>query len=120
MTVRFQTNASGEEIAVMPRTEFEAMKDALDHASAMADYREGKVPGLTSDEMREMLAAPSALAFWRRYRGKTQAKLAAEIGIAQNYLSDIENGKREGGIGLWLKLSQSLSLPIDAIVENDD
>jgi len=96
------------------------MEDVSEHASAMADYRAGRLPGLTSDEMKEMLAAPSALSFWRRYRGKTQAELAADIGIAQNYLSDIENGKREGGIGLWLKVSESLSLPVDAIIESDD
>ena len=120
MTVRYQTTASGEEIAVMPRVEYDAMKEALDHASAMADYRAGRIPCLTSDEMREMLDASSALSFWRRYRGKTQAELAAEIGIAQNYLSDIENGKREGGIGLWLKLSESLALPVEAIFEADE
>ena len=51
----------------MPRVEYDAMKEALDHASAMADYRSGfRTPGLTPDEMREMLAAPSALAFWRQ------------------------------------------------------
>lgn len=120
MAVRFQTTATGEEIAVMSRADYDAMKDALDHASAMADYRGGKTPALTPAEMRDMLAAPSALAFWRRYRGKTQAQLAAETGIAQNYLSDIENGKREGGIGLWLKFSESLGLPLDAIVEADN
>jgi DNA-binding XRE family transcriptional regulator len=120
MTVRFQTTASGEEIAVMSRADYDTMKDALDHASAMTDYRSGKTPGLTPAEMRDMMAAPSALAFWRRYRGKTQAEMAAEIGIAQNYLSDIENGKREGGIGLWLKFSESLALPVEAIFEADD
>ena len=120
MTVRFQTTDNGEQIAIMPRAEYEAMRDAVDHASALAEYRSGNAPGLTPDEMREMLASHSPLAFWRRYRGKTQAALATEIGITQNYLSDIENGKREGGIGLWLKLAGSLALPLDALYEVHD
>ena len=117
MNVKFQTNDAGEQIAILPRREYESMREALDHAAALADYREGKLPGLTPDEMRDMLAATSALAFWRKYRGKSQAVLANEVNISQNYLSDIETGKREGGVGIWLMLAAALDLPLDAIHE---
>ena len=58
------------------------------------------------------MAAASPLAFWRKKRGFSQTSLAAELGIAQNYVSDIENGKRSGPVELWLKLSRTLQVPL--------
>jgi transcriptional regulator with XRE-family HTH domain len=43
--------------------------------------------------------------------------LAQSVGITQNYLSDIENGKRSGDVTLWLRLSRALELPVEALVD---
>jgi DNA-binding XRE family transcriptional regulator len=107
----------GDEMAILPRAELDAIQEAADHARAIADYRSGRIPALTPDETRELIAADSPLAYWRRKSGLTQAALASEVGIAQNYLSDIENGKRSGPVELWLKLSRVLGLPVEALVD---
>ena len=60
--------------------------------------------------------AVSPLAFWRKRAGLTQGALAERIGVAQNYLSDVESSKRTGRIGLWLKLSAALGVPVEALV----
>jgi DNA-binding XRE family transcriptional regulator len=86
------------------------------HANALADYRSGRDPGLTAKEMRELLAAPTPLAFWRRKRGLTQASLAEAAGIKQNYLSDLETGKREGSPAQWLRIARSLNLPLEDLI----
>jgi DNA-binding XRE family transcriptional regulator len=109
----------GEELAILPRSELEALKDAADHARVLADYRAGRVPGLSPEQTRALVAAPSPLAFWRKHRGHTQTSLAVSVGVTQNYLSDIENGKRGGDVTLWVRLARALELPVEALVDED-
>lgn len=122
-TMTFLTTPGGEELAILPRREFEALKEAAEgaeHARDLADYRAGRIPGLTIDEARALVDAVSPLAFWRGYRGLTQTELARKAGITQNYLSEIENGKRTAGVLKLLKLAAALDLPVEAIVEEPD
>jgi DNA-binding XRE family transcriptional regulator len=117
VNVRYFTNAEGEEMAVLPRADLEAMTELADHANAISDYRSGKLPGLKPEEARSFIEAPSPLAFWRRYRGFTQHSLSQATGITQNYLSELENAKRTGSVDVWLKLSKVLRLPVEALIE---
>jgi DNA-binding XRE family transcriptional regulator len=119
MTAQYFTTPAGEEMAVLPRAEFDALTEAVDHARAVADYHAGRMPGLSPEQTREFIAARSPLSFWRKYRGLTQSALAAQVDITQNYLSDVENGKRSGPVELWLKLSRALDVPVDALVDTD-
>lgn len=86
------------------------------HAKALDDFRSGRDPGLTPEEMRALLEAASPLAFWRRKRGLTQSALAAKAELTQNYLSDLETGKREGSPAQWLKIARALDLPLEALI----
>ena len=113
------TSPGGDEMAILPRAELEALRDAADHAKALADYRSGRTPGLTSEQALAFAQAPSPLGFWRKFRGLTQAQLAAEAGIAQNYLSDLENGKRTGDVALWMRLAKALDLSVEELVDED-
>ena len=90
---------------------------AVSHARALADYRSGRDPGLPPDEMRELLAASSPLAFWRRKRGVTQSQLAKEAGVTQNYISDLETGNREGSPVQWLRIARVLGVPLEELIE---
>ena len=90
--------------------------EAVEVEAALSDYRSGRDPGLTTDEMRELLAAPTPLAFWRRKRGLTQAELAEAAGIAQNYVSDLETGKREGSPSQWLAISRTLGISMEELL----
>jgi Predicted transcriptional regulator with C-terminal CBS domains len=44
----------------------------------------------------------------RQFRKETQAELAAAVGIAQNYLSDLETGNRKGPLELHQKIARFL------------
>ena len=116
MNVSYVKTPGGEELAILPRAELEEIVEAAAHARTLADYRSGRDPGLTAKEMRELLAATTPLAFWRRKRLITQAKLAKASGITQNYLSDLETGKREGSPAQWLKIARALDLPLEELV----
>ena len=115
--VSYVTTPGGEELAILPRAEFEQLVAAADHAQALAAYRSGRDPGLTADEMRELVASSSPLAFWRRKRGLTQAKLAEAAGLAQNYVSDLETGTREGSPAQWLRIAGVIGVPLEELVE---
>jgi len=116
-TVAYITTPGGEELAILPRSELEALRGSVDHAQALAAYRAGTAPGLSPEETRAFIAAPSPLSFWRKYRRHTQASLAGIVGITQNYLSELENGKRVGDVGLWLKLSRALEVQVESLVD---
>ena len=118
--VAYVTTPGGEELAILPRSELDALRESLDHAQALGSFRAGQIPGLTPDEARALVKAPSPLAFWRRYRKQTQAVLSASVGVTQNYLSEIENGKRGGDVALWLRLARALELPVESLVDEGD
>jgi DNA-binding XRE family transcriptional regulator len=118
--IAYVKTPGGEELAVLPRAELEALMAAVEHNMALADYRAGKTPGLTPVEAIAFAEAASPLAFWRKKRGMTQAALAKAVGVAQGYISELENGNRGGDIGLWMKMAKALDLPLEAIVEDLD
>ena len=49
----------------------------------------------------------------RKKRGLSQAELAERIGINTSYLSDIENGKKNFGIEILMKLTEALGISAD-------
>jgi DNA-binding XRE family transcriptional regulator len=119
-SVAYVMTPGGEELAVLPRAELEALRDAVDHAQVLAAYRAGQMPGLSPEEARALVVAASPLAFWRKYRKHTQSSLAGSVGVTQNYLSEIENGKRGGDVTLWLRLARALEVPVEALVDEGD
>ena len=100
----------------LTRTEYEDLIDARDAAIAMRDVASGVMPVLSEAEVDAYLAAPTPLAFWRKQRGLTQAALAAEIGVSQPYLAQIEGGHRVGDVVLYSKLAVALKVRIEDLV----
>jgi DNA-binding XRE family transcriptional regulator len=114
------TSPSGEELVVLPRSEYEDLVDALFARKVEAALAAGREEVLTAQEAAALLAAPTPLAFWRKKRGRKQAELAAEIGVSQNFLSDLERGKARGDVTLYAKLARSLKLSIDDLAPEGD
>lgn len=94
--------------------------DALAARKVEAALAAGREELLTAEEMAALVAAPTPLAFWRKKRGKTQSQLATEIGVSQNFLSDLELGKAKGDVTLYGKLARSLELLIDDLAPEGD
>ena len=103
----------------LSRAEYEDLVDARDHALAMRDVVTGAMETLSEAELDEYLAAPTPLAFWRRRRGLTQAALAAEVGITQPYLAQIETGQRTGDVRLHARLAKALRVRMEDLVAED-
>ncbi len=65
---------------------------------------------------RILLHEENPLKVWREYRGFTGVELAKKVGISSAYLSDIENGKKDGSIKVLKSLAKELNVDIDDIV----
>lgn len=114
---RTLTTPKGEELIVLSREEYQDLIDARDHALAIAAHARGYDPGLTDQEMDAYLAAPTPLAYWRKRRQLTQAKLAAAAGISQPYLAQLEAGRRvSADIAVYAKLAKRLGVRIEDLL----
>src|ERR1700751_5303674 len=90
------TSPSGEELVVLPRSDYEDLVDSIAAYELNTALAAGREELLSAEETAALVAAPVPLAFWRKKRGKTQSQLAAEVGVSQNFLSDLERGKARG------------------------
>jgi hypothetical protein len=100
-------SASGEELVVLTRAEFdalsnaafEAMEEAADIArfdARMADHNSGQDAALPPEVSAMMLKGDSLLRALRKWRGHTQQHLEFRTGLSQGYISDLESGKKSG------------------------
>jgi len=56
------------------------------------------------------------LKIWREYRGLTQTDLAAQAGLSQAQIAQMESGKREGKVLVLRKLADVLKIDLDDLV----
>ena len=111
----------GEEYAVVPLGEYEALRSSVDEDRAdiaaahciLEDPSEELVPF----ELAERIAAGEhPVRAWRNYRGLTASGLATKSGVAQSYLSDIENGKKPGSVKALKRIATSLNVALDDLI----
>jgi hypothetical protein len=114
---------SGEELVVLPRSEYEALLQRADHNGedaydvAIYDARKAELAAggvvLPPEVSAAILRGDSRLKAVRNWRGETQLHLEFKTGIGQGYLSDLENGRRTGTCETIAKLAQALDVPVD-------
>ena len=113
----------GEELVVLPRADYEALVERADHEAedaedvAIYDARKAELAAgggiLPPDVSAAILRGASRLKAIRNWRGETQLHLTFKTGIAQGYLSDLENGRRRGTSDTIAKLAQALNVPAE-------
>ncbi len=122
MTHTIIKTPGGEELVLLPKAEFEAMRDALEkaaHDRAMAAVAAGTMETLTPDEIAAALEEATPLAFWRKKRGMTQKELAGASGVSQPYIAALEKKERRGDPHLFLKLALALNVRMEDLVAEE-
>ncbi|WP_022722841.1 helix-turn-helix transcriptional regulator [Rhodopseudomonas sp. B29] len=124
MKVKFQSTPAGE-VAILPRSEYERLREiereSLEDAGTarvVAQARDtvaGGAPLLPINIVERIANGENPVRVLRDWKNKTQMELAVSVGITQNYLSEIENGKRKGPFELHSKIAKSLDVPIDLL-----
>ena len=112
----------GEELVVLSRDEYDALVSAAGDADedaadlAMYDARKAALTGvddvLPAEVSELMLRGQTRLKAVRMWRRVTQGDVAARVGIAQGYLSDLENGRRSGSSDTLERLAGTLDVPL--------
>lgn len=127
-TVQFIRTPGGDDLAVMPRNEYdrlvalaaEAQEDSaasrIVRSSARA-VKEGREVVLPKAVVDRLTAGENAIRVIREWRGMIQGELAVAAGISQNYLSEIENGRRKGPAELQKKFARALGVPVDLLID---
>jgi ribosome-binding protein aMBF1 (putative translation factor) len=96
-------------------TQTAASEDASDiRAAKRAIARDEET--LSEIELDALLSAKSALAFWRKKRGLTQAELARRAAIAQGFLSEIEGGRKKGDVTVLQRIAAALEVSLVDLV----
>ena len=116
---------SGEELVVLPRTEYEALLERAAHDAedaddvAIYDARKAELAAgggvLPPEVSAAILRGDSRLKAIRNWCGETQTHLEFKTGVGQGYLSDLENGRRTGTRETMAKLAQALDVPMEWI-----
>jgi DNA-binding XRE family transcriptional regulator len=124
MKVKFKTTADGE-VAILPRAEYERLKaverEAVEDAGtarlvarAKKDVAGGS-PLLPMEVVARLATGENPIRVLRQFRGRSQIELASAVEITQNYLSDLETGKRKGPLALHQKFARALGVPLDLL-----
>jgi DNA-binding XRE family transcriptional regulator len=123
--VQFIKTASGEELAVLPKGEYQRLAAlAVDEDAGTARLvHRARTAVATGHEIVLPKAVVDRLAFGenairglREWRDMTQAELAVSVGITQGYLSELEAGKRKGPVALHQKIARALGVPIQLLL----
>ncbi len=124
MKVKFKTTPDGE-VAILPRAEYERLKAFAREAEEDAGMarliarakREiaGGAPLLPKDVVDRLGRSENPIRVLRQFREQTQAELSVGVGITQNYLSELETGKRKGPLELHQKIARFLGVPLDLL-----
>jgi DNA-binding XRE family transcriptional regulator len=127
-SVQFIHTPGGDDLAVLPRSEYdrlvalaaEAQEDAAasrvirNSSRAIKEGRKVVLPKAVADRLANGDNAVRVLPEWR---DMIQGELAVAVGISQNYLSEIENGRRKGPAELQKKFARALGVPMDLLVD---
>jgi DNA-binding XRE family transcriptional regulator len=116
MTIEMKVSATGDRLVTMTEAEYEDLIDARDAAIAMRGIADGTVETVPDGAVDDYLAAPTPLAFWRKYRKLTQVELAGAADISQPYLAQLENGQREAAVAVLQRLAKRLGVRMDDLL----
>lgn len=126
--VQFIHTPGGDDLAVLPRNEYDRLialaAEAQEDASAsrvvrnsMRALKEGRDVVLPKSVADRLANGHNAVRVIREWRGMIQGELAVAVGISQNYLSEIETGRRKGPAELQKKFARALGVPLDLLID---
>jgi DNA-binding XRE family transcriptional regulator len=123
--VQFIKTAGGEELAILPKSEYERLTALAvgEDAGVARIVRRARAALATGSEIvlpktvvDRLAASENAIRVLREWRDLTQAELVVSVGITQGYLSELEAGRRKGPVALHQKIARALGVPIDLLL----
>lgn len=123
MKVQFVTTPSGDDMAILPRKDYEELLQRLaefeedEEDIALYDARKAALnPALPSEVSQRILKGESLLKAIRHWKDMTQMQVEFKTDIAQGYLSDLESGRRKGTDETLRKLATLYDVPSEWLI----
>jgi hypothetical protein len=124
MNVRFKKTDKGE-VAILPRKDYEAL--AAKAAEADEDIGTARLVARARKEIAagapiipkaivdRIANGENAIRVLRDWRDVTQLYLSFRTDIGQGYISDLENGRRQGTTAALKKIAKALNVPLELL-----
>jgi DNA-binding Xre family transcriptional regulator len=123
--VSFKT-PNGEDMVVLSKSDYEMLLERAELAediAAVDAYRKklaaGEEEAIPEEFANRLIDGENPVRVYRELRGLSARELAEKTGISAAFLSEIENGKKEGGVSTLKKIAQALGVIIDDLVDGD-
>jgi antitoxin component HigA of HigAB toxin-antitoxin module len=125
MGVQFIKTPTGDEMAVLPRAEYDALIEAAaeaeEDAADTAAYDAAKADKKGSTQLpfevsQAILKGASLLKALRLWRDETQEHLAFKTHTSQGFVSDLENRRRDLTDEMAERLAKALRVPKDWLI----
>jgi hypothetical protein len=123
--VQFIKTEDGEELAVLPKAEYErltalAESEDIGTARIVRKARSAIDAGLEvilpKTVVDRLAAGENPIRVIREWRDVTQLAITFKTDLSQSYLSDLENGRRRGTADALAKIARALKVPLDLLV----
>jgi antitoxin component HigA of HigAB toxin-antitoxin module len=109
------------------RADFDAIRELLEDAADMTDIGavcrkldSGETGTLSAAVVNRLLDGEHPVTVLREYRGLSVSALAAAAGTSQSFVSEIEAGRKRGGVETLNRIARALSVPLDLLVPSTD
>ena len=122
---QFVKTPEGGELVILDRADYDALiasaREAEEDAADVAAYDAAKAADpklqqpLPAAVSAAFLKGDSLLKAWRKYRGLTQAELAARAEINQGYLSELESRSKTASRDVLVALAAELDVDVESI-----
>ncbi|MDG5493335.1 helix-turn-helix domain-containing protein [Niveispirillum sp. BGYR6] len=107
----------------LSRADFEAIQELLEDAADLADIEAvarkldgGEAGTLPDNVVNRLLDGENPVLVLRQHRGLSALALAQAAGLSQSFISEIEAGRKRGGIDTLNRIAAALSVPLDMLV----
>jgi DNA-binding XRE family transcriptional regulator len=113
------------EWAVIPYEEYQKLLEAMEMLANIRAYDAAKAQIEAGEELvpshivYALLDGKNPIRVWREHRGLTQQQLADQADVSKPYLSQLETGKRRGGVEVLKKIAQALQLRLEDLVPEE-
>ena len=121
--VSFKT-PNGEDMIVLSKSDYEMLLERAEFAedlAAVEAYRRklatGEEEAIPEEFANRLIDGENPIRVYRELRGLSAKELADKTGISAAFLSEIENGKKDGGVSTLKKIAQVLRVTIDDLVD---
>jgi hypothetical protein len=121
-TTAFKT-PNGDDMIVMPRALYEKLLSDAETAQDVTAYDKAKARLASGEDelvpasiANRLLDGENKVRVWREHRAMPAWQLAKQANISASYLSDIQNGKKVGGVAAMKAIAAALRVDLDDLI----